>query len=103
MTVKKLILSHLSHGRADYKGNIEDFLRKEYGTLADCTSRRLRELVNEGKLTREMDTKGLTMYRLAPSLSLRSLESGIMPVGEVQQTLFIDTRGWLRAERFREI
>ena len=68
MSIKQCILHYLSHGRKEYKGNIEDYLRKEYGSLGDCVSRRLRELTNESKIIKSMDERGKTMYEVVKSM-----------------------------------
>ena len=73
MSIKQCILNYLSHGRREYKGNIEDYLRKEFGSIGDCTSRRLRELTNEGRIIKSMDERGKTMYNLPVRQEIKTI------------------------------
>ena len=91
MTTKQTILSLLSHGRAIHKGIIEEEVRKLDGSMGDTCSRRLRELVNEGKLIKTKDSEGNTMYKVC--LPVRVPESDLIH----QNKLFATPAGRPRA------
>ena len=79
MSIKKLCLNYLSHGRVDYKGNIEKNLYENFAIGFETTGRRLRELVTEGKIVKVVDGEGHTMYRLSPSLSESKKQIDVVP------------------------
>jgi hypothetical protein len=71
MTIKEEILKACS---IDWKpaGLLEDYIRGKYGNKASCASRRMRELVEEGKLEKRLNQvngRGVKFveYRLAPN------------------------------------
>jgi hypothetical protein len=66
-SVKNLIIQYLQEKRSpQYKGHIQDHIRirTDSHSLADTVGRRCRELVNEERIEKVLDSQGNTMYKL---------------------------------------
>lgn len=66
-SLKSEILKYLKDGNWKFGGEIEDYVREQFGNKASNASRRCRELVEENKLDREEVRVGrlhVVRYRL---------------------------------------
>lgn len=67
MSLKQMILNYLADGAWHFGGQVEDYIRREVGSKASNASRRLRELVKEGKIENDYRKVGkvrVVVYRL---------------------------------------
>ena len=92
--IKGIIIKYLEGGGEASKSSIEDYLKDAKGTTGDCVSRRLRELVASGvvsKTQKEYQGKKYFSYRVVENPLDEMFDHPLKQLEDIHNSLVADT------------